>query len=65
MLAESFKSLLFQCQSGEAPHLREFLLFLFDSPLTNPLKMMVWRISIHSLGHIHSETVSREMINLD
>ncbi|KAF7634653.1 hypothetical protein Mgra_00005902 [Meloidogyne graminicola] len=63
-LSEEGNVLLIECQVGEAPTIRDFLLFFYNENFAPIELLAVWRISIHSFRRLHSETVQGQQVRI-
>uniref|UniRef100_A0A915LQI3 Uncharacterized protein n=1 Tax=Meloidogyne javanica TaxID=6303 RepID=A0A915LQI3_MELJA len=63
-LLEERRLLRIECQTGDAPNIRDFLLFFYDESF-GPIKLQaVWRVSIHSFRRLHSETIQGQPVSV-
>lgn len=62
-LQEAGRLLRIECQTADSPHIREFHIFLFNSPMAIELAA-VWLVSIHSIARLHAETVQGQPVRV-
>uniref|UniRef100_A0A915NED0 Nephrocystin-4 n=1 Tax=Meloidogyne javanica TaxID=6303 RepID=A0A915NED0_MELJA len=63
-LLQEGRLLRIECQTGEAPTIRDFLIFFYDECF-GPIELQaVWRVSIHSFRRLHSETIQGQPVSV-